>query len=346
MISIIVPVYNSEKYLDACLSSIISQSYKDIEIIIVDDGSSDGSPLICDAWAERDQRVRVIHKKDNEGLGFARNTGMDAAKGDYYMFVDSDDLLCEKACEKALAAIEESRADLCYFGYIEDFSDYDDRPRVFRYPLIKTELYEGQEVVDHFFADTLSQRPGQSGRPYFDMSAWSTICRAQSVKASKARFLSEREYLNEDLPFRAVLCRYAARVRVMDDVLYIYMRRRGSITTGYRKDRFEASFRLYIRLRDQVLKGLSEEIYDRLYRFLLNNVVIGFKQAVGHTKELGFKAALWDIRSICENEAVAEAIDRYRLEKLPAGLRLLFLMVRHKLILPVYFLTLIRMMNK
>ncbi len=89
--SVIVPVYGVEKYLDECVNSLLNQTYTDFEIILVDDRSPDNCPEMCDGYAKSDSRVRVIHKPRNEGLGFARNTGLEAAKGDYILFVDSDD---------------------------------------------------------------------------------------------------------------------------------------------------------------------------------------------------------------------------------------------------------------
>lgn len=89
-ISVIVPVYNAEKYLDRCVESIVAQTYKNLEIILVDDGSTDNSPAICDAWAKKDSRIRVIHKK-NGGVSSARNAGLDACTGDYIGFADADD---------------------------------------------------------------------------------------------------------------------------------------------------------------------------------------------------------------------------------------------------------------
>ena len=92
LISVIIPVYNVEKYLKKCLDSVINQTYKNLEIILVDDGSSDKSGLICDEYTKLDKRIKVVHKK-NEGLSSARNTGLDIAKGKYISFIDSDDFV-------------------------------------------------------------------------------------------------------------------------------------------------------------------------------------------------------------------------------------------------------------
>lgn len=102
-ISVIVPVYKVEKFLDQCVSSIVNQSYKNLEIILVDDGSPDNCPAMCDGWAERDNRIKVIHK-ENGGLSSARNAGIDVATGDYITFVDSDDYLPKSAILSLLTA--------------------------------------------------------------------------------------------------------------------------------------------------------------------------------------------------------------------------------------------------
>ena len=111
MISIIVPVYNAEKFLTKCLDSIINQTYKNIEIICVDDDSSDKSSKILNEFAEKDKRIKVIHKA-NEGVSLARNVGLESAKGNYILFVDSDDWIEQSTCEVAINKIIEENADI------------------------------------------------------------------------------------------------------------------------------------------------------------------------------------------------------------------------------------------
>lgn len=113
-ISIIIPIYKVEKYLSACIDSICNQTYKDLEIILVDDGSPDNCGQICDDYAQKDSRIRVIHK-ENAGVAMARNDGLDIATGDFISFVDSDDWLSENAYEKMMNAYEECGAD-CVIG--------------------------------------------------------------------------------------------------------------------------------------------------------------------------------------------------------------------------------------
>ncbi len=115
-VSIIVPVYKVEAYLDECVSSLAAQTYRDIEILLIDDASPDACPQICDAWAEKDSRIRVIHKK-NGGAASARNAGLDAAGGTYVCFVDSDDVVSSRFVERLLAVLKNANADIAVCGF-------------------------------------------------------------------------------------------------------------------------------------------------------------------------------------------------------------------------------------
>lgn len=118
LVSVIVPVYNVEPYIKRCLDSISGQTYRNLEIIVVDDGSKDNSASICQECADADSRIKLI-KKENEGSGFARNTGMDIANGDYIFFVDSDDYLISNCIERLLSVALAENADMVNCSYIE-----------------------------------------------------------------------------------------------------------------------------------------------------------------------------------------------------------------------------------
>lgn len=124
LISVIVPIYNVEKYLTKCIESIINQTYENLEIILVDDGSPDNCPIICDEYAKRDSRVKVIHKK-NGGLSDARNAGLDIATGEYIMFIDSDDFVEIDMMESMMNNMIDNNVDLvvCNIKYIYDNSE-------------------------------------------------------------------------------------------------------------------------------------------------------------------------------------------------------------------------------
>ena len=121
MVSVIVPVYNAEKCLPRCVESILSQTYKDLEIILVDDGATDDSPRICDDYAVKDSRIKVIHQK-NGGISNARNTGLKNAKGDYIQLVDHDDVIHPQMVKKLLSLLDSGDYDfsMCYGEPIYD----------------------------------------------------------------------------------------------------------------------------------------------------------------------------------------------------------------------------------
>ncbi|MGM9737050.1 MAG: glycosyltransferase family 2 protein [Candidatus Cryptobacteroides sp.] len=119
MISIIVPVYNSASFLDKCISSVVSQTSRDIEILLIDDGSTDGSGEICESWSKIDSRINVIHQ-DNSGVSAARNRGIEAARGEFIMFLDSDDAICPDSCYRLETYQKEHNSDCVVFGAFQD----------------------------------------------------------------------------------------------------------------------------------------------------------------------------------------------------------------------------------
>ena len=154
-ISIIVPVYNVEKYLERCINSLVHQTMKEIQIILVDDGSTDKSPSICDDYAKKDKRILVIHK-ENEGQGIARNYGLARASGEYVCFLDSDDYYELDTCEKLYEILKETNADMCCFGYQIN----DKEGNLVRRPLIKEKIYQGEEIRNDFILHYFGDLPG------------------------------------------------------------------------------------------------------------------------------------------------------------------------------------------
>ena len=148
MISVIVPIYNVEKYLPKCLESLVNQTYRDIEIILVDDGSPDRCPEICDAYAQKDRRIVVIHQK-NGGVSSARNAGLRAARGAFIGFVDPDDWVQLKMYEVMLEAMNERQADMVVCGY-EYYDEDGNLDEVRRYPCREDEIISQKEMMKRF----------------------------------------------------------------------------------------------------------------------------------------------------------------------------------------------------
>lgn len=149
-ISVIVPVYNMEKYMGQCLDSIINQTYRNLEIILINDGSTDASPEICNFYAQKDKRVRVIHQK-NAGIAEVRNVGVQEATGDYIAFVDSDDWIDITMLEKLFNLIKESEADIAQCGYYR--TDRDALPKDNQVPNIS--VYENEDILELLYCQNI-----------------------------------------------------------------------------------------------------------------------------------------------------------------------------------------------
>lgn len=194
--SVVLPIYNVEKYLNRCLDSVMNQTYKKLEIILVDDGSPDSCPQMCDNWARVDDRIKVVHKK-NAGLGEARNSGLDVATGDYIAFFDSDDYIDTRLFEELYTVIISDNPDLIEFGH----HDVDRQGNITRTFIPKTPLekYEGKEVLSQFLPELICTDPKTGTASDLLMSAWSCLYRRQLLVECNFQFVSEREYISEDV---------------------------------------------------------------------------------------------------------------------------------------------------
>ena len=139
LISVIVPVYNVEKYLDKCIESIVNQTYKNLEIILVDDGSPDNCPQICDAWAEKDSRIKAIHKK-NGGVSSARNAGLEIITGEYVTFVDSDDWIEQDYVSNIITSEHFDECDVIACGFTFEYAKDDLKTFDYENTIIETDL--------------------------------------------------------------------------------------------------------------------------------------------------------------------------------------------------------------
>lgn len=210
-VSIIIPVYKVEKYLNRCVASVINQTYKNIEIVLVDDGSPDNCPQMCEEWANKDDRVRVIHK-ENAGLGMARNSGIKIATGDYLMFVDSDDYLSENAVSVLYERLIEDESDFAVGKHVDVHEDgrQDDS---YCYTMTN-------KTID---VDELCEL---MGRENFPVAAWGKIYKRKLFSAMSYPTLR----CGEDMWTFVSILEASKRVSVVDENVYFYLQRGNSIT--------------------------------------------------------------------------------------------------------------------
>ena len=259
LISVIVPVYNVEAYLDRCVESLVAQTYKNIEIILVDDGSPDNCPAICDKWAAEDDRIHVIHK-ENGGLSDARNVGLKDAKGDWVMFVDSDDWVNIRFCETALAAVQKTGAGIGAFSFAyvhpEDTDKYLKRSR--KKPSVNRkngpmEVYSTEAAM------------AELSGPRVDNYAWNKIYMRQvfdNVQWPQGR-------LFEDIGTAYRLIDQVETVVYTPEELYYYLQNSAGIVSNVDKKSKKNSPKAR-----KAMKDIFEQFYDR-YQFFLEKYPAG-----------------------------------------------------------------------
>lgn len=217
-VSIIVPVYNTQAYLKKCVDSILSQTFQNFELILVDDGSTDNSPGICDRYQNRDSRVRVLHK-ENGGPCAARNLGLELAQGKYICFVDSDDYIEPVLLDKTVAVMEQ-QVDWCGFGMVKEDREGNFLDSV---AFIPREYTVGNEEsrMEFLLKNLLNYRTG--------WELWNHVFRGDIIRQHRLRFKGERVAFAEDLLFSFEYWQYANSCVILKDLLYHYVQHSHSL---------------------------------------------------------------------------------------------------------------------
>lgn len=248
MISVIVPVYKVEHYLDECVQSILDQTYADLEVILVDDGSPDRSGAMCDSWAERDSRVRVIHKA-NGGVCSARNAGLDAARGDFITFVDSDDWLDPGMYA---AMMEKAQKFECDVVLCDCVKEHPVKPSLYTHP-IRPGFYDRTALETEYFPHLLMMENVEYPAT---ISNWLLLFHRKLVE--ELRYLTGVRY-SEDLLFGALLLYRANSFFYMKgDAFYHYRMNPTSATHRFVPDKWND----YLKLHDGIREAFGSTKFD------------------------------------------------------------------------------------
>lgn len=326
-ISVIVPIYKVEAWLPRCMESLLNQDLDDLEIILVDDGSPDGCPALCDRYAEQDSRVRVIHKK-NEGLGMARNTGLAAARGTYVSFIDSDDWLRERAYSR-LKPFMDAGADVIRFGFDKV---KDGKTVKTDLPCYETGLYRGEDA-EKIRLDVISNELALDYGRTRILSAWSKLFRRELLTENGIVFQSEREILNEDYLFDVQVMQRAESVGVLHEALYCYDTREGSITCAARPRMLERKRALYDAYAASV-DSSDPEVQRRLRNFYIDCF---YASAVDQIRTVPAGKAVPAIRQILRDQPLKEAIRRSRDSRDGKKTRIIRFLMEHECALSMYW---------
>lgn len=228
LISVIVPVYNVEKYLERCIDSILNQTYKNLEIILVDDGSTDKSPKICDKYLDRDRRVRVIHK-ENGGLSDARNTGIQIATGDFISFIDSDDYIDINMYDSMMKILQDNDGDIIECGVKHVYNN-----KIIESNNIENKSFTSEEAIEELILERSLHQ-----------TVWNKIYKKNVIEG----LLFEKDKINEDEFWTYKAFSKSNKILSINNKFYYYIHREDSIMgKGYtvrNLDGLEARYNRY-----------------------------------------------------------------------------------------------------
>ena len=320
-VSVIVPVYRAEQYLERCVDSLRGQTLEDLEIILVDDGSPDSCPALCDRYAAEDGRVRVLHQ-ENRGQGLARNAGLEIASGEYIGFVDADDYVLPEMFQRLYEAAEQYRADLVLSGIrhrggiMFDAGDREELRNGFSAP----EVFQGPAGRERLLLGIAGAAPGEPEDSRYGFSVCKVLFRRAVLEGPPLRFESEREWGSEDVLF---LLEAAGRSRLsvgIPGAWYCYCRNGASFSKGYQAGRFSRQKRLIgeleRRLERTIPRARFQPYTDRQLQAFARAASI--QEAVhGRAEGLSGREVDRRLREICADPQLQAALRRYPWWRLP-----------------------------
>lgn len=329
LISIIVPVYNVEKYIDECLNSLLNQSYSNIEIILVDDGSKDNSASICDEYSKKYTNVCVIHK-ENGGLGFARNTGIDNCNGEYLLFIDSDDYVANNYVEVMFENLLNTHSDACMCGY----TAFDGN--------VKNEVKNGL-AGNEFSNSEITNKiiPMMCGRDKHGISVQMSACmvmyKYSIINENKIRFFSEREFISEDLLFNINYLSHCEKVVCTDITGYFYRYNPTSLTHVYLRDRFDKQKVMTSKVMEETKKlGIYDMCEDRIINTFLGWTRSCLKMEQMNCSENGFSQSIKNMKSIINDGYVRNLVSSKAIHRDKTGSVIINYLIKYKLTYFVY----------
>ncbi len=332
LFSIIVPIYNVQKYINKCVESILNQTHKDLEIILVDDGSPDGCPQICDEYARQDSRVKVIHK-DNGGLINARKSGLEAANGAYIGFVDGDDWIEPEMYALFADRIKKYSPDMVLSDFYYDYGN----KLINSEQLFEQEFYNKQDLKSKMYPKMLF-----SGIYYkfgVNPCCWSKVYKKELIEKNLPQ-VDGRIKMGEDAAFTYPCLLDAQSVATIKTPCYHYITNPQSITQSYDKNMKDIIFLPYDRIKEKCREcGTDLGKQPDYYLIYLANFLLRNETSANNANE--------GIKTILTNENIAAAAKNISLSALPfhTALFTVALKLKSKALLKVYYILLKKHLN-
>lgn len=250
LVSIVLPIYNVEKFLPKCLDSVVNQTYENLEIICVNDGSPDASAEIVKAYTEKDSRIILINQK-NQGLSGARNTGIEAAKGEYIMFLDSDDWIDEKTCETAVEQIKKENAQLVMWNYMREFPDKSIPKNIFDANGQKIIIFENESMqsLHRRIAGLAGEELRVPENADSAVTAWGKLFRTEIIRDNGLAYTDTKIIGTEDALFNLEAFCYVKKAVFINEYFNHYRKDNDtSLTRKYKSSLFSQWQELYTRM--------------------------------------------------------------------------------------------------
>lgn len=334
-ISVIIPVYNSEKFLAKCLESVLKQTYQNIEIICVDDGSSDKSLSIVMELQKKDSRIICFQKK-NEGVSYARNFALKNITGDYVLFVDSDDWIEPKTCEVALQTLKQKQVDVVMWSYIRESKKGSKKKHIFDSDV----LFDSEQVYDLLYRRMVGVSGHDLSKPENAdalCTVWGKLYRRDLIEEHHIHFYDIRKTgTYEDGLFNLEYFSYVKSAFFMNEYLYHYRRdNQESVTAVYNKNLWKQYQYLYSILKTHIVEKQLDSTFTVALnnRIALNLVQLGINimaEDAGATKKIR------KIQNILTDSTYHAAVKQLCTKEMPMHWKVFFMLAKRKSAIGVY----------
>lgn len=314
MLSVIIPVYQAEQVLEKCIDSVLAQSFQDLEIILVDDGSTDRSGVICDNYAKQDSRIKVIHKK-NAGVSAARNSGLSLASGEYIAFVDSDDYLEPNMYQSMMDKMLKYNCDVVMCDCIKDFSDYSE---VYTHN-IRAGYYSKEQLYTEYYPHLLIMENVEYPPT---ISNWLLLFRSKLHSGKEIPRYIEDVRFSEDLLFGAQLLYAADSFYYMKgENLYHYWMNPKSVTHTFVPDKWNDYLKLIFEIKNSFDRCIDFDFHQQIDLVLLFFVYNAMGDIIGASL-LDYDKKVHMCKTILRSGEVEKMFQRLHIMSLPVPFKL------------------------
>lgn len=338
-VSVIVPVYNVEKYLERCLDSLINQTLKDIEIIVVNDGSTDNSLDILTKYVQNDCRIKIINKQ-NGGLSSARNVGLDVVNGEYISFVDSDDWIDLNMLKDMYENAVKENCDVVMCSYTREYSD---KSRVKKFNMPDITIYNENEVSLKLHRKIIGPINEELANPEHTdslVTAWGKLYKTELIKNNNIKFIDTSIIGTEDCLFNVYVFKYIKKAMFINKPYYFYWKENVNSLTSIHKSNLKNR---WMNMYRYIKEFLDENQYDEVFYKALNNRICMSTLGLGlnecsKANKISELNKIKNIKDILSDEVIVNAFSKLKLNYFPIHWRLFYFFNKNKLALPSYLM--------